>query len=86
MNIRVFNSDKNESYDFEVDNTTTMKNIKDQYAQKLGFEYNELKAWISSSKYPTRKKEWIPEADYLTLAECDIFIPEACAFIIMTSV
>jgi hypothetical protein len=86
MNIRVFNSDKNESYDFEVDNTTTMKNIKDQYAQQLGFEYNKLKAWISSSKYPTRKKEWIQEADYLTLAECNILIPEACAFIIMKSV
>jgi hypothetical protein len=41
MNISVFNSDENESYDFEVDNTTTMKNIKDRYAQKLGFKYNE---------------------------------------------
>jgi hypothetical protein len=86
MNIRVFNSDKNESYDFEVDNTTTMKNIKDRYAQKLGLEYDKLKVWISSSKYPEQKKEWIPLADHLTLAECDILIPEACAFIIMTYV
>ena len=29
-----------------------------------------------------RKKEWIPEADYLTLACCNILIPEAKILII----
>ena len=86
MNIRVFNSDENESYDFEVDNTTTMKHIKEQYATKLDIEYNKLRVWISSDILPIIKKEWPSDVDHLTLYNCHILKPEARAFIIIKSV
>jgi hypothetical protein len=84
--IPILNSDKNEWYNFVVDNTTTMKNIKEMYAQKLELEDCKLQVWISSAINPNRKKEWIPEADHLTLAACHILIAEARTFIIMKSV
>jgi hypothetical protein len=86
MNILILNSDKNESYDFEVDNTTTMKNIKEKYAQNLGLEYNNLQVWISSMIDPTCKKEWPSDVDHFTLYNCHILKPEARAFIIVKSV
>jgi hypothetical protein len=85
-NMQILNSDKNEWYNFDVDNTTTMKTIKEQYAQNLGLEACKLRVWISSTINPNRKKEWIPEADHLTLAECHILIAKARAFIIVKSV
>ncbi len=84
--IPILNSDKNEWYNFAVDNTTTMKNIKEMYAQKLELEASTLRVWISSTINPNRKKEWIPQADHFTLAACHILIAEARAFIIVKSV
>jgi len=86
MTIPILNSDKNEWYNFDVDNTTTMKTIKEQYAEKLELDAYTLRVWISSTINPNRKKEWIPEADHLTLAACHILIAEARAFIIVKSV
>ena len=87
--IPILNSDTNEWYNFTVDNTTTMKNIKEMYAQKLELEASNasnIQVWISSTINPNRKKEWIPQADHLTLAACHILIAEARAFIIVKSV
>jgi dTDP-D-glucose 4,6-dehydratase len=41
MNIRILNSEKNEWYDFDVNNTTTMKTIREHTAQimKLELQY-----------------------------------------------
>lgn len=86
MNIKILNSNNNEWYDFEVDDTTTMINIKKQYAEKLNLDVDKLRVWISSMINKNRKKEWISEADDLTLACCDILIPKAQAFIIIKSV
>lgn len=86
MNMKIFNFNNDEWYDFEVDNTTTMTNIKKQYAEKLNLDVDKLTVWISSMINKNRKKEWIPEADYLTLACCNILIPEAKTFIIIKSV
>lgn len=80
------NSNKNERYDFEVDNTTTMKDIKEQYAQQLDLEVSKLRVWISSYICPFIKKEWPSYVDDLTLFNCNILIPEAQAFIIIKSV
>jgi len=74
MNIQIMNSNNNEWYNFDVDNTT-MINIKEQY----------VRVWISSDICPIIKKEWIPEADHYTLAQCNVLIPEACVFIIIKS-
>jgi len=85
MNIRVFNYNNKLSYNFDVDDTTTMKNIKEQYAQQLNLNVDNLRVWISSDICPVISKEWIPEADHLTLAQCNVLIPEVCAFIIIKS-
>jgi hypothetical protein len=86
MFIRVFNSNKNESYRFIVDETTTMKNIKDNYAKKSDIEVSKLKVWISSDILPMLKKKWEKEVDHLTLANCHILIPELYVFIIVKSI
>jgi hypothetical protein len=85
MNIKIFNSNNNECYNFDVDNTTTMMNIKEQYAQQLNLDVDNLRVWISSYIYPIIKKEWPSNVDYLTLAQCHILKPEARAFIIIKS-
>jgi hypothetical protein len=85
MNIQIMNSNNNEWYNFDVDNTTTMINIKEQYAQQLNLNVNNLRVWISSDICPIIKKEWIPEADHYTLAQCNILKPEAHVFIIIKS-
>jgi hypothetical protein len=54
--------------------------------KKLEVEASNFQVWISSAINPNRKKEWIPEADHLTLAACHILIAEARAFIIVKSV
>lgn len=86
MNIKIFNFNNDEWYIFEVNNTTTMKDIKEKYSQQLNLDTDKLIVWISSMINKNRKKEWIPEADHLTLAECNILIPEAEAFIVIKSV
>lgn len=86
MNMKIFNFNNNEWYIFDVNNTTTMKDIKEKYSQQLNLDVDKLIVWISSMINKNRKKEWIPEADYLTLAECNILIPEAQAFIVIKSV
>lgn len=86
MKIRIFNSNKNESYYFEVDNTTTMNDIKEQYATKLDLEISKLQVWISSDILPIIKKEWPSDVDYITLYNCHILKPESHAFIIVKSV
>jgi hypothetical protein len=85
MNIKIFNFNNDEWYIFDVNNTTTMKDIKEKYSQQLNLDTDKLIVWISSMINKNRKKEWIPEADHLTLAECNILIPEAKAFIIIKS-
>ena len=84
--MKIFNFNNNEWYDFDVDNKTTMSNIKEKYALQLNLDVDKLIVWISSMINKNRKKEWIPEADNLTLACCNILIPEAQAFIIIKSV
>lgn len=84
--MKIFNFNNNEWYIFDVNNTTTMKDIKEKYSQQLNLDVDKLIVWISSMINKNRKKEWIPEADYLTLAECNILIPEAQAFIVIKSV
>jgi hypothetical protein len=87
--IPILNSDKNEWYNFAVDNTTTMKNIKEMYAQKLELEASNasnIQVWISSMIVPNRKKEWPTDVDHFTLYNCHILKPEARAFIIVKSV
>lgn len=86
MYIRVFNSDKNESYRFIVDETTTMKNIKDHYAKKSDIDVSKLRVWISSDILPMLKKKWESEVDHLVLANCHILIPELQVFIIVKSI
>jgi len=85
MNIRIMNSNNNEWYNFDVDNTTTMINIKEQYAQQLNLNADNLRVWISSDICPIIKKEWPSNVDYFTLAQCHILKPEARAFIIIKS-
>ena len=84
--MKIFNFNNNEWYIFDINNTTTMKDIKEKYSQQLNLDVDKLIVWISSMINKNRKKEWIPEADYLTLAECNILIPEAQAFIVIKSV
>jgi hypothetical protein len=86
MNIKIFNSNNNECYNFDVDNTTTMINIKEQYAQQLNLNVNNLRVWISSDILPMLKKKWEKEVDHLTLANCHILIPELYVFIIVKSI
>ena len=85
MSIQIMNSNKNERYDFEVDNTTTMKDIKEQYARQLDLEVSKLRVWISSYICPIIKKEWPSNFDDITLFNCHILKPEARAFIIIKS-
>ena len=85
MNIQIMNSNKNERYNFEVDNTTTMKDIKEQYAQQLDLEVSKLRVWISSYICPIIKKEWPSNFDDITLFNCHILKPEARSFIIIKS-
>lgn len=86
MNMKIFNSNDNVSYYFIVDETTTMKNIKDYYAKKSDIEVSKLKVWISSDILPMIKKKWEKEIDHLTLANCHILIPELHVFIIVKSI
>jgi hypothetical protein len=83
--MKIFNFNNDEWYDYDVDNTTTMSNIKEKYALQLNLDVDKLTVWISSMINKNRKKEWIPKADNYTLAECNILIPEAKAFIIIKS-
>ena len=85
MNIRVFNYNDKLSYNFDVDDTTTMKNIKEQYAQQLNLDVDNLRVWISLDICPVISKEWPSYADDLTLAQCNVLIPELRAFIIIKS-
>ena len=78
MNIQIMNSNNNEWYNFDVDDTTTMINIKEQYAQQLNLNVDNLRVWISSNIFPIIKKEW-------PSAQCNILKPEAHAFIIIKS-
>jgi len=72
-------------YDYDVDNTTTMRNIKEKYALQLNLDVDNLHVWISSDICPIIKKEWPSNVDYLTLSQCHILIPEAKAFIVIKS-
>jgi hypothetical protein len=72
MNIRILNSEKNEWYDFDVNNTTTMKTIREHTAQIMELEPHKLRTWISSPLNLKKKKEWPSEQDSLTLASCGI--------------
>jgi hypothetical protein len=72
MNISILNRDKNEWYDFDINNTTTMKNIKEQYAQKTELDPSKLRTWISSPINLNHKKEWTSEEDHRTLASCGV--------------
>ena len=86
MNIQIMNSNKNEWYVFEVDNSTTMKDIKEQYATQLDLEVSNLRVWISFYICQVIKKEWPSNFDDLTLFNCHILKPEARAFIIIKSI
>jgi hypothetical protein len=86
MLIRVLNLNDNVSYNFSVNNTTTMKNIKDSYVRELNLNVDKLIVWISSDIFPLIKKEWPSDFDHLTLTECNILKPDAKAFIIIKSV
>jgi hypothetical protein len=72
MHISILNRDKNEWYDFDVNNTTTMKTIREHTAQKMELEACKLRMWISSPINLNHKKEWPYEQDSLTLASCGI--------------
>jgi hypothetical protein len=86
MQIRILNLNNNNLYNYDVDETTTMKNIKEQYAQQLNLNIDNFRVWISFDKCPTLKKEWTSDFDYLTLASCNVLKPAAQAFIIIKSV
>jgi hypothetical protein len=85
MNIRMLNSEKNEWYYFDVNNTTTMKTIKEQYAQKTELDACKLRTWISSPINLNHKKEWPSGEDYRTLASCGILNGDFPVCIIVSS-
>jgi hypothetical protein len=85
MYMPILNHDKNEWYEFDVDNTTTMKTIREQYAQKLGLETCKLRMWISSPINLNYKKEWPSEEDFRMLASCGILGADFPVCIIVSS-